>query len=195
MPKADEWKRKWEEWKAIQRQPKNLGMRDTGISNALDSVRAGEVGFAKIHEPKQAVGEIASELQEALSHLITTCTNVSNQHKRLFTTACQAVDHYKEAAIARRAEATREEAEFRTALGAEIEKHIQKLKAAKDMHEFSSDWRLFALDFQNRSKAFRSMAEWEKKVLDEPEPTGTLSVVKDRYVKLAQNCKNSATVR
>jgi hypothetical protein len=196
MAKVDEWRKKVDEWKVILNQPKNAGLKigGTGVSEALRKVGDAEMDFAKGKEPGKNLVEAFNDLLKALGDLITLCKSTSDKHKSLFTTACKHLDGVRDAAIARRNEATREVDDLRKAVGDRCAEAIKHLKVAKDLNELGAAWRKFVADFELHGKGFPTLKAHIGKA-KEQKLGGALEAAKAELVNLAQTCQTATLNR
>jgi hypothetical protein len=193
MPKADEWRRKVDDWKAVLNQPKNAGLKagGTGISEAIRKVADAEMDFAKGKDPaKGQIRAALSDLSTALTELIALCKKTSDKHKAVFTDASRHLDALAQAATARRTEAEHEVDELRKAIGAQCEAAEKRLKEAKTLQELATAWHSFVEDFEAHAKAFSTMkaALAAAKGHKAPDPNGNLSIERPVFLKLVQSC-------
>ncbi|MBL8292004.1 MAG: hypothetical protein JNN08_09215 [Bryobacterales bacterium] len=197
MAKVDEWRRRVDDWKAVLKQPKNAGLKATGISEAIRKVGDAEMDFAKAKEPGKAIVKGLTDLLKALDDLINLCKKTSDKHKTVFTTACQHLDGVRAAAVARRTEAAREVDQARQAVGQRCEEASQQLRAARTIQELAAAWREFVTEFETQGKGYPTLKAQinTAKGHRAPDPNGSLEQERTVFLRLAQACQRATAVR
>jgi len=192
MSKVADWQKRWDDWKKTLAQPKNLGLRGTGVGESILKVKDAEMDFDKAKSSMKKITEACADLQHHLSELISLCKKTSDKHKIVFTTACQQLDAIREAAAARQRESTHEVDEIRKAVSDGCGESVKHLKGAKDMKEFGDVWHRFALEFERYGNGFPNLQAHIAKVKEKPAPTDG---AKAEYIKIAEGCQKAAMVR
>lgn len=197
MAKVDEWRRWVDDWKAVLKQPKNAGLKATGISEAIRKVGDAEMDFAKAKEPGKAMVEGLTDLLKALDNLVNLCKKTSDKSKTVFTTACQHLDGVRAAAVARRTEAAREVDQARQAVGQRCEEASQQMRAARTVQELATTWREFVVEFETQGKGYPTLKAQINTVKGHRAPDLNGSVEQERtvFLRLAQACQRATAVR
>ncbi len=196
MPKHEVWRQHAQDWQGILGRNLILKSANLGVTTAILAVGDAEVELERALEGRHVdldVDDAYTELSKALTELVNRSKRVIDKYNATFGPACQHLAVIRNAAEHRKPVALQELKAYRKGVADHCQTAHGQLASANDLQHLLETWNHFVQYLEQHAEGIKALHQLITQCKQHPK-AGTLGELKPDFVKLAEKCKNAATM-